>query len=181
MLGETLFVGIGTGLDIAHFPHGPAITAIDISSDMLDRAQPRRRRYLEGTPHEGRAVLRLELQDAAALPYADAHFDTVATACTLCSVPDADVVLRQILRVLRPGGRLLLFEHVRSAHPLLGAVLDVMSLWSRRSGTDMSRDTLASVIAAGFVIERVEASFLDIILAVEASRPEVQSDEVISQ
>lgn len=95
-------------------------------------------------------------------------------------MPDADVVLRQIHRVLSPGGRLLLFEHVRSAHPLLGAVLDVMSLWSRRSGTDMSRDTLASVIAAGFVIERVEAAFLDIILAVEASRPEVQWDEVIS-
>lgn len=53
MRGETLFVGIGTGLDIAPFPHGPAITAIDISFDMLDRAQPRLRRYLEDTPHEG--------------------------------------------------------------------------------------------------------------------------------
>lgn len=60
MQGETLFVGIGTGLDIAHFPHGPAITAIDISPAMLARAQPRQRRYVAAIAPDGAGILRLE-------------------------------------------------------------------------------------------------------------------------
>lgn len=163
MEGRTLFVAIGTGLDIAHFPAGRDITAIDISETMLARARARQHRYGDG--------LRLERHDAAALPYADASFDTVATSCTLCSVPDPRRVLGELLRVLRPGGRFLLFEHVRSRHVALALVLDLMSLWSRRSGTDMSRDTIAAVTSAGFEILSVESVFVDIILAVEARRP----------
>ena len=163
MEGRTLFVAIGTGLDIAHFPAGRDITAIDISEAMLARARARQPRYGDG--------LRLERQDAAALPYADGSFDTVATSCTLCSVPDPRRVLGELRRVLRPGGRLLLFEHVRSRHVALALVLDVMSLWSRRGGTDMSRDTLATVTAAGFELLGVQSVFLDIILAAEACRP----------
>ena len=163
MRGRTLFVAVGTGLDIAHFPPGLDITAIDISEAMLSRARMRQHRYGGG--------LRLELQDAAELPYADGCFDTVATSCTLCSVPDPRRVLRELHRVLRPDGRLLLFEHVRSRHAPLALVLDLMSRWSRRGGTDMSRDTLAAVRDAGFEVLRVESVFLDIILAAEARRP----------
>lgn len=171
MRGQTLFVGVGTGLDIAHFPVGPVITAIDISEDMLRRARRHRDRYLATTEQYGCASLELCLMDAAALTFADHSFDTVATACTLCSVADPSRVLRELRRVLRPGGRLLMFEHVRSSQPILAAVLDAMSLWSRRRGTDMSRETVRAVIEAGFHIERIESVFLDIILAIEASRP----------
>lgn len=171
MKGQTLFVGVGTGLDIAHFPLGPAITAIDISEDMLSRARRHQDRYLAAAEPRGGAALELCLMDAAALTFADQSFDTVATACTLCSVADPLLVLRELRRVLRPGGRLLMFEHVRSAQPVLGVVLDAMSLWSRRRGTDMSRETVRCVLESGFNIDRIESVFLDIILAIEASRP----------
>lgn len=171
MIGQTLFVGVGTGLDIAHFPVGPVITAIDISEEMLRRARRHRDRYLATVEQPRCASLELCLMDAAALTFADHSFDTVATACTLCSVSDPSRVLRELRRVLRPGGRLLMFEHVRSAQPILAAVLDAMSLWSRRRGTDMSRETVRAVIEAGFDIERIESVFLDIILTIEASRP----------
>lgn len=69
-----------------------------------------------------------------------------------------------------------MFEHARSAQPILAAVLDAMSLWSRRRGTDMSRETVRCVIEAGFNIDRIESVFLDIILAIEASRPPASTE-----
>lgn len=89
-------------------------------------------------------------------------------ACTPCSVPAPDAALAEARPVLAPGGRLLMFEHVRSRHWVLGLVLDVMTLWTQRTGTAMNRDAVAAARRAGFVIRRVESAFLDIIPAVEA-------------
>jgi ubiquinone/menaquinone biosynthesis C-methylase UbiE len=168
MSGRVIFVAAGTGTDFAAFPPaserpppGLDITAIDISDEMLRRAAARAARY------PGR--LRLLRADAQALPFEDASFDTAATSCTLCSVPDPVRALRELRRVLRPGGVLLMFEHVRSRNPVLGWTLDLMTLWSRRTGTEMNRDTLANARAAGFRPTRVTSVYLDIILAVEAA------------
>ena len=160
--GRTLLVAVGTGLDIRHFPRGQAITAIDISRDMLRKAAGR------ATAYAGR--LDLVQADALHICFRDASFDTVVTSCTLCSVPEPVTALRELRRVLRPGGRLLMFEHVRSRQPILGLALDLMTRMTRRSGTDMNRDTLATVRAAGFRITSVESVFLDIILAVRGVR-----------
>ena len=105
-----------------------------------------------------------------ALPFPDGSFDTALTSCTLCSVPDPIRALRELHRVLRPGGGLFMFEHVGSRHPVLGAVLDVMTAPTRLGGTEMNRDTLANASKAGFIIRRVESVYLDIILAVRAEK-----------
>ena len=105
MRGRVLFLAVGTGLDIKHFPPGLDIVGIDISESMLRRAGPRVQLY------PGNLLL-LQM-DAMHLTFADASFDTVATSCTMCSVPDAVGALRELYRVLRPGGSLLMFEHVR--------------------------------------------------------------------
>jgi len=166
MRGKVLFVAAGTGTDFAAFPPGMDITAIDISDEMLRRAAKRARSY--------KGTLRLLKADALALPFPDASFDTVVTSCTMCSVPDPVRALRELHRVLRPegeggeGGRLLMFEHVRSRQLLLGWTLDLMTLWTRRTGTEMNRDTLTNTRAAGFHITDVRSVYLDIILAVRA-------------
>ena len=160
MAGRVLFVAVGTGVDIKHFPPGRDIVAIDISEEMLRRAEARHGDY--------RGVLSLVCMDATQLSFPDASFDTVATSCTMCSVPDPIRAFREFHRVLRPGGRLLMFEHVRSRNPVLGLALDLMTLWTRRGGTEMNRDTLGNAVAAGFHITRVESVYLDIILAVQA-------------
>lgn len=160
--GKVLFLAVGTGVDIQHFPRGSNIVAIDISAEMLRRASNRSQDY------DG--ILRLIRTDAMALCFRDDAFDTVVTSCTLCSVPDPAAVLREIFRVLRPAGRLLMFEHVRSRDPILGLTLDVMSFFTRRSGTEMNRNTLSLVQAAGFRVEKVESIFLDIILGIHASK-----------
>ncbi|MCK6484666.1 MAG: methyltransferase domain-containing protein [Phycisphaerae bacterium] len=160
MTGRVLFVAVGTGLDIARFPPGRRIVGVDISPKMLERAEPRRRDY--------RGEMRFVRADAQNLCFRDATFDTVVTSCTLCSIPDPVRALRELLRVLRSGGRMLMFEHVRSRNPVFGWTLDLMSLWTRRVGTEMNRDTLSNVRKAGFRIERIESVFLDIILAIQA-------------
>jgi ubiquinone/menaquinone biosynthesis C-methylase UbiE len=104
------------------------------------------------------------------LGFADESFDTVATSCTLCSVPDPQQALQEIYRVLRPGGTLLMFEHVRSRNLILALTLDLMTLFTRRRGTEMNRRTIETALAAGFHLTHVEPVFLDIILAVQAEK-----------
>lgn len=157
--GRTLLVAVGTGLDLRHFPAG-RVVGVDISLDMLRRASAR----VSRSP----ADVSLVGADAERLPFADHVFDTVVTSCTLCSVPRPARALAEIRRVLSPAGRLLLFEHVRSRDPLVGLALDVMTLWSRRGGTSMNRDTVTLVERAGFDIVRLDCVFLDVILAAEA-------------
>lgn len=163
MRGRVIFVAAGTGTDFAAFPPGLDITAIDISDEMLRRAERRRKNYP--------GALRLHKADALALPFPDDSFDTGVTSCTMCSVPDPVRALREMLRVLRPGARLLLFEHVRSRMFPLAWMLDLMTLWTRHFGTYMNRNTLANTLAAGFRISSVESIYLDIILAIRAMKP----------
>lgn len=161
--GRTLFLAVGTGLDIRHLPPLGDVVAIDISEQMLRKARERVRAY------DG--LIRLLRADAEMLPFADAAFQTLVTSCTMCSVPRPDVAFREFYRVLRPGGVLLMFEHVRSENSLLGWMLDVMTMWTRLTGTDMNRRTLVAATKAGFVLQRVESVYLDIILAVRAAKP----------
>lgn len=163
MMGRVLFLAVGTGVDIKHFPPARQIVAIDISEEMLRRAQPRRESY--------RGVLNFVQADALSLCFRDASFDTVITSCTMCSVPEPVRALRELRRVLRPDGLLLMFEHVRSRNPLLGLVLDLMTVLTRRTGTEMNRDTLGNAVLAGFRITQVESVFLDIILSMRAANP----------
>lgn len=175
MNGRVLFVGVGTGIDIKHFPNGREIVAVDISHEMLQRARQRQQ------PYGGN--LTLVETDALHLGFPDESFDTAVTSCTLCSVIDPVRALQELHRVLRPAGRLLMFEHVRSQHPLFGVALDLMTFFTRRVGTEMNRDTLKNALRAGFRITRIESVFLDIILSIRAvktgttefSRPSVDS------
>lgn len=162
MRGRVLFVGVGTGIDINHFPPGHSIAAIDISDKMLHKAEKRAREY------PGNLVLCRA--DAQNLKFLSASFDTVVTSCTMCSVRNPVRAFHEFFRVLRPGGRLLMFEHVRSRNPLLALALDWMTLWTRLTGTEMNRDTLKTARAVGFDIRRVKSVYLDIILAVHATK-----------
>ena len=165
MVGRVLFLAVGTGVDIKHFPPARQIIAIDISEEMLKRAETRRKSY--------QGVLSFVQGDAVNLCFSDASFDTIVTSCTMCSVPDPACAFRELRRVLRPGGRLFMFEHVRSRNPLLGLVLDLMTVLTRRTGTAMNRDTLGNAVEAGFRITQVESVFLDVILSIHGVNPNV--------
>jgi ubiquinone/menaquinone biosynthesis C-methylase UbiE len=160
MAGRCLMMATGTGHDFHHFPPGLEVVAIDISAGMLDRARERAREYGD--------TLALARMDARALAFPDATFDTVVTVCTFCSVPDPVRGLRELRRVIRAGGRLLLFEHVRSRWTPIAVLQDLLTPLSRAFGPDFNRDTATHVERAGFRILREENVYLDVVKAFEA-------------
>jgi ubiquinone/menaquinone biosynthesis C-methylase UbiE len=160
MRGRILMVAAGTGNDFQFFPPGQDIVAIDISPKMLERAAKKAADYA--------GKLELRELDVCELPFPDASFDTVATVCTFCSVPRPVVGLRELHRVLRPQGQILMFEHVRSRIGPIGIFLDFMTPISRRLGPDLNRDTVGNVQKAGFRIRREENVYLDIVKIIEA-------------
>lgn len=162
--GRTIFVAVGTGNDIKCFPPELDVVGLDISPRMLERARPHAERY------QGRIELRL--MDVQQLEYPDNSFDTALTACTFCSVPDPVRGLRELYRVLKPGGQLLMFEHVRSNVPMVGLMLDALTYISRLMGPDLNRDTAANVRCAGFQIQREQNVYFDIVRTIEAVKPE---------
>ncbi len=148
--GRILEVGVGTGKNMPHWPRAASITAIDISPRMLRRA--RRRAARLGLDAE------LLLMDAQALAFPDGAFDGAVTAFVFCSVPDPIRGLRELARVVRPGGTVILLEHMRAEHPWLGRVMDWLDpLIVRIIGAHISRRTLENVRSSGLVIEEITA------------------------
>ena len=103
--GATLEIGVGTGLNLPLYPDAVALTAIDISPEML--AHARARAATLNRPVDLREA------DAAQLPFSDGSFDTVVSTLTLCTIPDPVAAVREAWRVLKPGGELRFFEHGR--------------------------------------------------------------------
>jgi ubiquinone/menaquinone biosynthesis C-methylase UbiE len=107
-----------------------------------------------------RAPIPVEVLDGAAdeLPLDDVSCDAVVTSLVLCTVPDLPDALAEVRRVLRPGGDLRFYEHVRSAHRLMAIAEDLVTpVWSRfAGGCHPNRDSVAAITAAGFDVSSVD-------------------------
>jgi len=148
--GRVLEIGAGTGANLAHYgPNVTSLTLTDPEQPMLKRLEPRVR---AAAPQA--TVLRAPAED---LPFDDDSFDTVVSTLVLCGVSDQARSLREVRRVLRPGGKLIFVEHVRSDEPKLARLQDRMNGLNRFVVCcECNRPTLDSIKTAGFTIEHVE-------------------------
>ena len=144
-----LEVGVGTGKNLSYHPGGAQVTAVDLSDKMLERAQ-RRAQELD-------SKIDLRLMDAQKLAFPDAAFDAAVATFVFCSVPDPALGLRELGRVVRPGGQILLLEHVRVNKPVIGKLMDFLDPFVvRLMGPHINRRTVENVRKAGLEIERIE-------------------------
>jgi len=148
--GRVLEIGIGTGLNLKYYRAAEALAAIDPDWASLQRALARRNGH-------ARAIT-LHQAVAEALPFADASFDAVVGTLTFCSVGDPGLALRQVRRVLKPGGAFRLIEHVRVENRVIAGWQDAATpLWKRIAGNcHLNRDTRGEVERAGFQIRAVQ-------------------------
>src|SRR3984885_13410169 len=152
--GDVIEIGGGTGLNLPCY--GP-----DVRSLTITEPEPPMLRRLERRVHEQRpsaTVLRAPAED---LPFEDHSFDVAVSTLVLCGVDDQPRALRELRRVLRPGGRLLFIEHVRSDDPATARLQDRLN-WLNRLVVccDCNRPTLDSIRAAGFTVAQVEHTAL---------------------
>ena len=145
---RVLEVGVGTGKNFEYHPRGARMMGIDFSPRMLGRARQRAAQL--GEPIE------LRQMDAQAMGFPDASFDEAVATCVFCSVPDPVLGLQEVKRVVKPGGRVFLMEHMRHANPIVGRLMDVLNPLARLMGPDINRRTLDNVRAAGLEIEHVQ-------------------------
>src|SRR6516225_8954382 len=148
--GRALEIGGGTGLNLPHY--GPQVNSLTITEpdpSMLKRLERRVKADRPAT-----TVLRAPAED---LPFEDATFDMVVSTLVLCGVDDQPRAVREIRRVLRPGGRFLFLEHVRADDPAAAKKQDKMNRINRAVVCcDCNRPTLDTIEAAGFEVTALQ-------------------------
>jgi ubiquinone/menaquinone biosynthesis C-methylase UbiE len=162
--GNVLEVAIGTGLNLAAYPDNITLTGIDWSDAMLDIARRRAAQL-------GRTAT-LQQADAHQLPFDDASFDTVICTFGLCAIPDHTRAVAEMARVLRPGGRLILVDHIESSSPVARTVQRFLEVFTvPLGGEHFLRRPLNQVRAAGFDIEQAQRFKLGLVERLVARKP----------
>jgi ubiquinone/menaquinone biosynthesis C-methylase UbiE len=153
--GEVLEIGGGTGSNLTYY--GPAVSSLTIT----EPEEPMLKRLEKKVREQGSAA-KVVRAPAEKLPFDNDSFDTVVSTLVLCGVDDQPQALREIRRVLRPGGRFLFIEHVRSDDPKLAKKQDRLNGLNRfLVGCDCNRATLDTITAEGFDVDSLEQTTLN--------------------
>jgi ubiquinone/menaquinone biosynthesis C-methylase UbiE len=161
--GRTLELAAGTARNLPFYPREVELTAVELSPQML--AIGRRRARKLGHPAD------LRLGDAQALEFEDESFDTVTCTLGFCTIPDTTTAAREAYRVLRPGGQLLMLEHVRSPARHVRMVQRLLEPLAVRFEADhLLRDPLDYLPGVGFQIDQLRRSKAGIVERLRARR-----------
>jgi ubiquinone/menaquinone biosynthesis C-methylase UbiE len=160
---KILEVGVGTGKNFPHYPRGAEITAIDFSQKMLERASAKAIRL--GTH------VNLLQKDVQSLVFEDNTFDTVLDSFVFCSVPDPILGLREVSRVCKPGGKVIMLEHILSANRIIAQLMNLANpIVVRLMGANINRQTVDTVTRSGLVVEQVTNLAAGIFKLIEARK-----------
>ncbi|GAB7009577.1 class I SAM-dependent methyltransferase [Halorubrum trueperi] len=166
--GEVLDVACGTGSNFRYLPESTGLVAIDISEPLVERA----RSELDALDRDG-TVNRMDAQD---LEFEDDSFDTVISSFSTCTFPDPVAALREMARVCRPDGQILLLEHGRSDNRLVARYQE----WRadshyEKSGCRLTQEPLAVVRRAGLTVDEAESAQFGRITRIVCERPDIPS------
>ncbi len=151
LAGKVVEIGAGNGLNFKHYPDTVTEVLAVEPDDVL-------RTHAETAARNSAVPILVVAGHADALPADADSFDAAVASLVLCSVPDPASALAGLRRVLRPGGELRFYEHVRSGHRWFGRAEDLIDpIWSRvAGGCHPNRDTLVTIRTAGFEVSEVE-------------------------
>ena len=144
---SVLEIGVGTGNNFPYYPANAEITAVDFSEEMLKRARNRASRL--------KVKVDLRQMDAQNLGFADNTFDTVVATAVFCAIPDPVRGMREVERVCKPGGKVVLLEEDFSANRFSGWLVKLANPLIARMGSDFRRRPLENVAKSGLKVERV--------------------------
>ena len=146
--GEVLELAAGTARNLPFYGEGVRVTGIELSPQMAELGRRRAEEI-------GREV-DMRVGDATDLPFTDESFDTVVCTYGLCTIPDDAAAIREAKRVLRPGGRIVLAEHVRSPNPVVRTIQRALEPLAHRFGGDhLMREPLDHLTAEGFQVDEL--------------------------
>ena len=159
--GNVLEVAVGTGKNLRYYPSGCRIIALDVSREMLNVARQRAAKLSMDVS--------FSLADAAALPFSDKSFDTVVSSVTTCTFPEPVSALREMARVCKTEGRVLLLEHGRSDREWLGRWQDRREdSFAKQLGCHWNREPLELVRKAGLKINNSRRVFFGVFHTIDA-------------
>jgi ubiquinone/menaquinone biosynthesis C-methylase UbiE len=162
--GRVLEVGIGTGKNIPYYPEDIGVTGIDFSKGMLVKAQKK----IDRLSVQNVSLFEMDVED---MQFPDESFDTVLSTFVFCTVPYPVRGLEEVHRVLKPRGRAVFIEHMKSEKPLLNIPLYVMNVFTTALlGTSTIRETQKNIEKAGLTIESVQNVGFDIIRFIVARK-----------
>jgi ubiquinone/menaquinone biosynthesis C-methylase UbiE len=166
--GKVLEVAIGTGKNLPCYPSGCRIVAVDASTEMLTIARNRASRL--------QLKIAFVLADAEALPFSDETFDTIVSSLSTCTFPDPVAALKEMARVCRKMGKVLLLEHGRSDREWLARFQDrTADRHAKKFGCRWNRNSLDLVRQAGLKINKGRQVFFGVFNQIEAA-PEPEAD-----
>jgi ubiquinone/menaquinone biosynthesis C-methylase UbiE len=159
--GEVLEIAAGTARNLPLYPPEVRVTGVDLSPEMAALGRQRAEEL-------GRQI-DLRVGDAEQLDFPDESFDTVVCTYGLCTIPDDGAAIREAKRVLRPGGKVLLAEHVRSPNPIVRIVQRLLDPLAHRFGGDhLLREPLDHLSAEGFALDdvvRLKSGYVELVSA----------------
>jgi ubiquinone/menaquinone biosynthesis C-methylase UbiE len=160
---KILEVGVGTGKNFPYYPAHADITAIDFSEKMVKRAKDKANRQ--------RMKIHLRQMDVQNLEFEDNTFDSVVASFVFCSVPDPIRGLMEIERLCKPGGKVVLLEHVLSTNPVLSWLMNIANpLVVRVVGANINRKTVDNVAKSNLIMEQVTDLAAGIFKLIEARK-----------
>ena len=160
---RVLEVGVGTGNNFPYYPPDAEITAVDFSEEMLRRARSRASRH--------KVKVNLRQMDAQSLEFADNTFDTVVASMVFCSIPDPVRGIREVERVCKSGGKVVLLEQDSSANRFSRLLVKLANPLIARMGSDFRRRPLENLAKSNLKVERVTNLWAGVFKLIEARKP----------